>query len=75
MAYKLSDIEEIFQNYSRAKYSDVLAGVNFGCDCGCGGDAWTPETWDEEIESVHSAIKAMKEYCSEFNIVYDGLEF
>jgi hypothetical protein len=44
-----------------------LSEVHFGCDCGCGGDSWTIETWREYGEASDLA----KEKLEKFGVTFD----
>ena len=67
-------LDEIANAYRYAMYSPSRAGVHFGCDCGCGGDSYTSEEWDEEERLADEAIAAAKEFCEKNGITYDGIE-
>lgn len=71
---KLSELEILFMDYDQAKWSPDRMGVHFGCDCGCGGDSYTPEQWDNEIAAADVYIMKMKKFCEEYGIEYDGIE-
>ena len=71
---KLSELHEVFSAYESAMYSPSRSAVRFGCDCGCGGDSYTSESWDAEEQAAADAIVAMKTFCDENNIEYDGIE-
>ena len=71
---KLSELEILFMDYDQAKWSPDRMGVHFGCDCGCGGDSYTPEQWDSEIAAADIYIMKMKKFCEEYGIEYDGIE-
>lgn len=70
----LSDLIEIFSDYQNALYSPSRSGVKFGCDCGCGGDSYTSRSWDDEEQAAADAIVKMKNFCTEYNIEYNGVE-
>ena len=40
-------------------YRPSALGVRFGCDCGCGGDSYTAEEWDEGEQLADEAIEAL----------------
>jgi hypothetical protein len=69
----LSDLMQVADNYSNARYGPIQMGVSFGCDCGCGGYSYTEEEWDDEIEQNEQAVKAMKNLCATLGITYDGI--
>lgn len=69
----LSDLVQLFDSYSNALYGPELSEVRFGCDCGCGGDSYTSEEWDAEIEQNAKAIEDMKEFCKLIGVDYNGI--
>lgn len=71
---KLSELIELTQDYDNASWSPSRMSVNLGCECGCGGDAYTVESWDAEEDAADEAIAKMKEFCAKFGIEYDGIE-
>jgi len=71
---KFTDILTVMQNYEQASYSPSRMAVNFGCDCGCGGDSYTEEEWDAEEDAADLAIEKAKELCKILNIEYDGVD-
>lgn len=70
---KLSNIENLFAAYDQAKWSPSRMCVHFGCDCGCGGDSYTEESWDAEEEAADLAIQKMKALCQLIGVEYDGI--
>jgi hypothetical protein len=71
---KFSQLKELINNYEQALWSPSRMHVNFGCDCGCGGDTYTPESWDAEEQQAAVDIALMKLWCSNHNIEWDGNE-
>lgn len=71
---KLSDLIQILNTYENAMYSPSRSEVRFGCDCGCGGDSYTAESWDAEEDAAAEAIVAMKAFCKEYGFEYDGVD-
>jgi len=72
---KFSELEELLADYEHyVKYSVLYSEVHFGCDCGCGGDSYTSEQWNNEIKLAHKTIKKVEQFCKNCNIAYDGLE-
>ena len=69
-----SELHTLYCDYEQALWSPKYQHVHFGCDCGCGGDSYTSESWDAEIESAYKAIDAMKAFCQKYGIHYDGVE-
>lgn len=71
---RFSEVCAIVHGIDDASYSPSRSEVRFGCDCGCGGDSYTAESWDAEEADALQAIKEAKEFCTEFGIEYDGIE-
>lgn len=71
---KFSELVTLFNDYENALYSPSRSEVKFGCDCGCGGDSYTKESWDEEEQYAADSIVKMKEFCTKYGIYYDGIE-
>lgn len=71
---KFSTIIEIVQAYESAQWSPSRMSVHLGCDCGCGGDDYTPESWDEEEREADKAIAEAMNLCRQLGIEYDGIE-
>jgi hypothetical protein len=70
---QFSDLEQLFQDYDSAKWSPDMMGVHFGCDCGCGGNSYTTESWDAEVDAKNGAIVKMVSFCNTYGITYDGI--
>lgn len=70
---QFSELLEIVQDYEQALCSPSRMQVRFGCDCGCGGDSYTAESWDAEEESAEKSIEKAKEFCTKYGIDYDGI--
>lgn len=68
---KASELLEIFDNYLTYRYTPSDEGVRYGCECGCGGDYYSPEEWDEAHNVVYEARKAMAELLVKLNIEND----
>lgn len=71
---KFSDLKYMFSNYEQALWSPTRSAIRLGCDCGCGGDSYTQETWDAEEEQARISIGIMKAWCIAHNIEWDGDE-
>ena len=71
---KFSELNVIFMNYDTARWSPTRSSIRFGCDCGCGGDQYTKESWDEEELQAQKSIDTMTEWCYNNNIEWDGVE-
>lgn len=70
----LTEVIDLFYYYDSALNSPSRNNVIFGCDCGCGGDLYTVESWDAEEKQAQEAIDKMKAFCVEHNIEYDGID-
>lgn len=42
-------------------------GTRLGCECGCGGDRYTPELWKESCVEAEEAKKKLLEFGVTFN--------
>jgi len=71
---KFSELEDLLYEYTNAMCSPSRMHVNFGCDCGCGGDSYTVESWDEAERSAEETIQKVKDFCQKNNIEYDGID-
>lgn len=71
---KFSEIESLVEDYVVARYSPSRQAVHFGCDCGCGGNLYTRESWDAEERFAQDTIEKVKEFCHNMGIKYDGVE-
>lgn len=71
---KFSTLVQIVQAYESAQWSPSRMNVHFGCDCGCGGDDYTAELWDEEEKEADRAIAEAIALCKRLGIEYDGIE-
>jgi hypothetical protein len=70
---KFSQLIELIQNYDYALQSPSRMHVKFGCDCGCGGNSYTTESWDEEERQANISIKEAILFCEKYGIEYDGV--
>jgi hypothetical protein len=71
---KFSELETLLYEYNSAMGSPSRMHVIFGCDCGCGGDSYTEESWDEAERNASKTIQKVKNFCRQNNIEYDGVE-
>jgi len=72
---KFSEILDVASMYRyNVEDSDLNMHVRFGCDCGCGGDLYTSEEWDEMVTLHEETIKQVKQWCKDNNVEYDGYE-
>lgn len=68
-ASELKAITEDFITYYL--HSDMNADVHFGCDCGCGGDSYTLESWASMCDTAEECREAFEEFCKQHNIEWD----
>lgn len=69
---KASDLYNAVQNFETYYlYSDLMSEVRFGCDCGCGGDSYTVESWHEMCETADEARKEFKQLCESIGVEWD----
>lgn len=68
-ASELNLIVEEFNTYYICGPSNMA--VHFGCDCGCGGDTYTIEDWDELNILVNESYRNYKEFCEIYEIPWD----
>lgn len=72
MRIKLSEIENIGNDIHTVLYDDpIRQHVRFGCDCGCGGDYYTAEEWDQLLDSIDEARDRIEQFCEKNNIELD----
>ena len=70
---KLSEIEDVFNDYASAKWSPSRMHVTLGCECGCGGDSYTIDSYNAEEDAADASITKMKQLCDTLGIEYDGI--
>jgi hypothetical protein len=70
---KFSELIDIANEYETYTYSDANCNVIFGCDCGCGGDSYTPESWSKMLYSAEQSKAAIIRFCQKNNIDMDVL--
>jgi len=70
---KFSELIDIANEYENYTYSDANYSVIFGCDCGCGGDSYTPESWSKMLYSAEQSKATIIRFCQENNIDMDLL--
>lgn len=70
---KLTDLVTLVNEYEQATWSPSRMEVRLGCECGCGGDSYTSESYEEEEQEAERAINRIKHFCIKYNIDYDGV--
>ena len=68
-ASELKAVVEDFINYYLQ--SDANSSVILGCDCGCGGDSYTPESWTRMCDTAEECREAFEGFCKQYNIEWD----
>ena len=69
---KLSDVLKIAELYYDSMNTPNSDGTRFGCDCGCGGDSYTPEMWDAEMKAAEEAWEELVKLCTTFGVTYES---
>lgn len=54
---KLSEFFELVENAKESTPSEE--GIHFGCDCGCGGEFYTGDDWDDVHNDSDAARKKL----------------
>lgn len=68
-----SELLQFIHNFEEATMTPSSLGVQFGCDCGCGGDTYTKEAWDKAEEASEKAVAEAKDFCTKHGFYYDLL--
>lgn len=68
---RASEIKNLFQNYECALGSPSRMSVILGCDCGCGGDYYTIDSYIAEEGAADKAVKDLKEAMENLGIEWD----
>lgn len=68
-ASELYSIVQDFQSYYL--YSDLMSEVHFGCDCGCGGDSYTSESWEAMCNCADEVSDEFKKVCKSLGVEWD----
>lgn len=69
---KASEFVSAYQDYEyNCLRSDLNMGVSFGCNCGCGGDSYTDESWQAMIEAYEEHEAQFKEVCEQIGLEWD----
>jgi len=68
-ATQLKDVVERFTEYYL--YSPMMTGVGFGCDCGCGGNSFSEESWDNYEKDAKAAYFEFRNFCHCNGIIWD----
>lgn len=69
---KASELYNIIQDFrDDYMYSDLMASVRFGCDCGCGGDSYTSEQWEDMCNAADESEAQFKKVCYQLGLEWD----
>lgn len=68
-ASELYSIVSDFEHYYL--HSDLNMEVHFGCDCGCGGDSYTEESWDRMCNAADEAGIEFENVCETLGVDWD----
>lgn len=67
-----SKLKELFDNFEiYCLEADCNHEVHYGCDCGCGGDTYDSESWDDMLENSDKAYNALKTALESLGVVWD----
>lgn len=68
---KLSQLKGILDEAFERTPSEM--SIIFGYDCGCGGDEYYEEDWNEEHEQIEKAREKLIRFCEEYDIEIDAV--
>lgn len=69
---KASELYSAVQDFeSYYLHSDLNMEVHLGCECGCGGDSYTLESWNEMCNAADEARKEFKQFCESLGVEWD----
>ena len=68
---KVSELRDFISKLDDLLYSPLNSGMILGCDCGCGGNNYSPEEYDKELEDYSKLLKEVKAFCKENNLELD----
>lgn len=69
---RVSEFVSAYQDYEyNCLHSDLNMSVRLGCDCGCGGDSYTNESWQAMIETYDESEAEFKKVCSQLGLEWD----
>jgi hypothetical protein len=74
MKPKASDLLRAALGYDSAMWAPNYSEVHFGCDCGCGGDGYDPEEWDELCNGADQDVADFYKLCKSSDIEWDLIE-
>ncbi len=53
---------ELVEHVDTIQMSPFSDGTRFGCDCGCGGNNYTPSQWDELGRLYDEAVETLEKF-------------
>ena len=68
---KASKLVELFDMFDAYRYTPADEGVIYGCDCGCGGDCYDNESWDEAFEMSEKTTRELREALESLGVEWD----
>lgn len=69
---KVSELIDTVDRYREDYvFSDLNCHVSFGCDCGCGGDHYTPARWKKMVDTAMKAKTDLQKLCTKLGIEWD----
>jgi len=68
-ATELFSFIQDFENYYL--HSDLMSDVRFGCDCGCGGDSYILDSWNQMCNAADESRKEFKQFCESIGVEWD----
>ena len=67
---KASELQKLFdEHYYNDSPSEM--DVHYGCECGCGGDSYTPESWDEAHKKAYESKENLKMALDKLGVEWD----
>ncbi len=58
----INDVINIANLYREISYHPMNSEVRFGCDCGCGGDSYSRDKWEElgvELDAMNERLESL----------------
>jgi hypothetical protein len=66
-----SELISAAYDYEQALWAPGRMSVTLGCNCGCGGDSYTPEQYEKENKEAQEAVDRFKSICQHYKIEWD----
>lgn len=69
---KASELYSAAQDFeSYYLHSDLNMEVHLGCECGCGGDSYTLESWEAMCDFADEAKNDFQKLCESLGVEWD----